>query len=410
VSLVKTHSNRTEKCILLQLKGVQTMQQPLWTRNFVLICLVNFLIFTSFYFLLPTLPLLVTGVLKGDAGNVGYIIGSLSLTAVLVRPFSGYLLDTVGRKKVLCIALAGFTLAMGAYSFVASLTMLFALRILHGVVWGFTTTSTGTVATDLIPPPRRGEGMGYYGLSNTLAMAVGPALGLYILGNLGFDGLFTSSFVIAIISLLCVFGITYQDQTVVTKNEKLTIHDLFEPRVFSLAAVLFFTSFVYGGIVSFITLYGKQIGVENAGIYFIAYAITLLLTRPYAGKIFDKGGPLFLMAFGFVAMAQSFVVLFLARDATLLILSALLMGVGFSIIQPVAMAMAINRVEPFRRGAANGTIFTAFDLGIGSGSILLGFLAERVGLASMYLFCSLIVIIPTLIFYLKDAPGYRVKS
>jgi MFS family permease len=109
-------------------------------------------------------------------------------------------------------------------------------------------------------------------------------------------------------------------------------------------------------------------------------------------------------------MAQSFVVLFLARDATLLILSALLMGVGFSIIQPVAMAMAINRVEPFRRGAANGTIFTAFDLGIGSGSILLGFLAERVGLASMYLFCSLIVIIPTLIFYLKDAPGYRVKS
>ncbi|PHJ38237.1 hypothetical protein P378_10420 [Desulforamulus profundi] len=144
-----------------------TQKVPLWTKDFILICLANLLIFTSFYFLLPTLPVFVTDVLRGDESNVGYIIGVLSLTAVMVRPLSGYMLDAVGRKKVLFAALAAFCLAMGAYTFVTSLTLLFLLRFLHGLSWGFTTTGAGTVASDIVPPARRGEGMGYYGLSNT---------------------------------------------------------------------------------------------------------------------------------------------------------------------------------------------------------------------------------------------------
>ncbi|MHB8157729.1 MAG: MFS transporter, partial [Desulfocucumaceae bacterium] len=152
--------------------------QKLWTRNFLLICLGNLMTFTSFYFLLPTLPIFVTDVLKGDEGNVGYIIGVLSLTAVLVRPLSGFLLDALGRKKIVVIALIGFSLSMAAYTLITSLALLLILRALHGVTWGFTTTGSGTIAADVVPPGRRGEGMGYYGLSNTLAMAVGPTLGL----------------------------------------------------------------------------------------------------------------------------------------------------------------------------------------------------------------------------------------
>lgn len=115
-------------------------QQGLWTKNFILICAANLMIFTSFYFLLPTLPVFVVQELKGDEGNVGYIIGILSLTAVLVRPLSGFLLDVAGRKKVLVIALAAFVLAMAAYNLVTSIALLFALRALHGISWGFTTT------------------------------------------------------------------------------------------------------------------------------------------------------------------------------------------------------------------------------------------------------------------------------
>ncbi|KKM09194.1 hypothetical protein SY88_20255 [Clostridiales bacterium PH28_bin88] len=107
--------------------------------------------------------------------NIGYIIGILSLTAVLVRPLAGFLLDAVGRRKILFFALITFALAVGAYNYVTGLGLLFSLRALHGISWGFTTTGAGTVAADVFPPARRGEGLGYYGLSNTLAMAVGPS-------------------------------------------------------------------------------------------------------------------------------------------------------------------------------------------------------------------------------------------
>ncbi|MFZ5643633.1 MAG: MFS transporter [Bacillota bacterium] len=373
----------------------------LWTRNFLLICAANLLIFTSFYFLLPTLPVFVIQELKGDEGNVGYIIGILSLTAVLVRPLSGFLLDAIGRKKVLIIAIAGFVLALAAYNLVTSIALLFALRALHGISWGFTTTGAGTIAADVVPPPRRGEGLGYYGLSNTLAMALGPSLGLYIMNQAGFSSLFTASVIIAAAGLISILGISYQENRPEAKTG-IKLESFFEPRVFSLSWIMFFTALVYGGIVSFITLYGNEIGIKNAGTYFLAYAITLMFIRPLAGRYFDRNGPVKIMAAGFIAIALSFVILFAARGDFLFLLSAAAMGIGFGIVQPTAMAMAINRVAPYRRGAANGTIFSAFDLGIGLGSILLGLLSKVAGLSYMYLSCSFIILIPMVLFYLKD--------
>lgn len=378
-----------------------TNKPPLWTRNFILICLSNLFVFTSFYFLLPTLPVFVTDVLRGDESNVGYIIGILSLTAVLVRPLSGYLLDTAGRKKIMFLALVAIVLSMGAYDLVAGLAALFGLRALHGLAWGFSTTGAGTIAADVVPPARRGEGMGYFGLANTLAMAVGPILGLYILGNFGFHNLFLAGLAVAVLGLISVLGISYPEEK---SNQKtsFSLGSVFEPKVFSLSAILFFVSLVYGGIVSFITLYSKEIGIANAGTYFLAYAATLLFVRPIAGKIFDKSGPNKIMAVGFISISLSFIILFAAKDLTLFLLSAVAMGVGFGIVHPSAIAMAINRVPPYRRGAANGTIFSAFDLGIGLGSIFLGLLSKYIGLSYMYLACSAIVVVPLCLFYLYD--------
>lgn len=172
---------------------------------------------------------------------------------------------------------------------------------------------------------------------------------------------------------------------------------------------MFFVAIVYGGIVSFITLYGKEIGIQNAGVYFLVYALILLFIRPYAGRNFDHNGPLKIMPVGFAALALSFVLLFLAQGYFLFIASAVAMGVGFGIVQPTSIAMAINRVAPFRRGAANGTIFSAFDLGIGLGSIFLGFLSSKVGLPYMYLISGLIVLVPMVMFHLKEAKEYRFK-
>ncbi|KJR97522.1 MAG: MFS transporter [Peptococcaceae bacterium BRH_c4a] len=380
-------------------------KDALWTKDFILICLANFMVFTSFYFLLPTLPVFVTDVLKGDESNVGYIIGVLSLTAVMVRPLSGFLLDTVGRNNILLYSLIAFSLTMVAYNFVTGLALLFILRALHGISWGIVTTGAGTVAADVVPPPRRGEGLGYYSLSNTLAMAVGPNLGLYILSLSGFNPLFTASFAVAASGLFFVAGISYRED----KNEgavKISLDSFLEPKVFSLSGVVFFVAVVYGGIVSFITLYGKQLGV-NAGTYFLVYALTLMLVRPVAGKAFDKNGPELIMAVGIGAASLSFVLLYAAAGNAIFLLSAVALGIGFGTIHPIIMAMAINKVAPYRRGAANGTIFSAFDLGIGFGSIFLGFVSKMIGLSYMYLSCSFIILMPLAMFYLKDAREYK---
>lgn len=378
-------------------------KEKLWNKEFILICLVNLLTFTSFYFLLPTLPIFVMDVLHGETRHVGYIIGILTLTAVMARPVAGYMLDALGRKKIVVIALVCFAFTAFSYHIASSLLLLFSLRALHGFSWGFSSTGLGTMASDIVPSSRRGEGLGYYGMMTTIAMAIGPVLSLYILGQYGFTYLFTICSGIAAIGVLLLFLITSSVETLSEGQRKLTLDSFLERKVFSISAMVFFIALTYGGIVSFITLYAKELGVGNPGIYFLVYAVAIIMVRPYSGKIFDQEGPVRIMGIGLGSIMIAFMLLYIASETFMFLLSAVIMGIGFGIVQPINMAMAIKRVEPFRRGAANGTLMSANDLGIGLGSVLLGMLSGEIGMPLMYLVCSFIIIIPIAIFYLKDA-------
>lgn len=387
-----------------------TPQQPLWTKDFLLIFTANLLVFISFYCLLPTLPLFVTDYLGSDVSAVGYIFGFFALAAVIARPLAGFAVDTTGRKIVLFISLFLLVAAIAIYNFATTVLLLFSIRMIHGLCWGFATTAAGTVATDIVPAARRGEGIGYYGLSNTFAMAAGPALGLVIVSHTSFTVLFTGSSLLAAAALVCVLAITYKEtaakETAAARTQQLVeirLATLFETRVLIYAVITFFIAILYSSIISFVTLLGKELGIANPGSYFLAYASTLILSRPYAGKALDSSGPKTIMAIGFAALALSFILLFFTSSYFGFVASGLCLGVGFGIVQPTTLALAINRVEPLRRGAANGTIFTAFDLGVGLGSILLGLLSEYAGLATMYLICALLVIIPLVLFYGQTA-------
>jgi MFS family permease len=381
---------------------------PLWTKNFFLIFFTNLLLFVSFYMLIPVLPKFVTEVLQGTENQVGYVIGILSITSLFFRPISGYLLDTMGRKKNLFFGLLFFALAMGTYNLVASLGFLLMLRSLHGISWSFSTTGTSTLAADIVPKARRGEGLGYYGLSYTLAMAFGPSIGLFILGQKDFSSLFTAGLVLSVISIACLLGISYSEDF---KPAKGTIEptSFYEPSVLPLSGIILSINFVYGGIVSFITLYSEQIGVLNGGIYFMAYALTLFVVRPSSGRIYDVHGPVSIMTTGFISVFLAFILLYAANSSGFFIASAITMGIGIGIIQPTCIAMAMNRVPPHRRGAANATVLAAIDLGIGSGSILLGIISNYMGLAHMYLYSSLVIILPATIFYLIEVPAHKTK-
>ncbi|TDA69439.1 MAG: MFS transporter [Clostridia bacterium] len=358
--------------------------QRLWTRDFVLICVVNFVIFMAFQMLMPTLPVYV-GKLGGRESMIGMITGIFTVAAVAVRPWLGLELDRRGRKGIFLTGLAVFVAVAASYQFAGAILWLVLLRVIHGIGWGGSTTAAGTIAADLIPASRRGEGMGYYGLFNNLAMALAPALGLFLINRFGFGELFTTSSLLALLALLLAAAMRVPPAPRGGDAKPA----LFETRALPPALIMFFITFTWGGVVSFLSLYALEKGIANIGIYFTIYALVLMVVRPVSGVIADRQGPAPVVVPGLILISLAMLVLAGAQNIWWFVLAAVLNGLGFGATQPILQALTINLAPPTRRGAANATFFSAFDLGIGAGSILLGVISQLVGFNRMYLLAAL---------------------
>ena len=200
-------------------------KDKIWTKDFVLIVFANFFIFLGFQMTLPTIPLFVQQ-LGGSDQIIGYVVGIFTFSALLLRPYAGHSLESKGRGFVYLIGLAIFVLSVGSFGFATSMAFLFFIRVVQGVGWGFSTTASGTIATDLIPASRRGEGMGYFGLSGNLALAFGPSLGLTLIGVISFKQLFLVCGVLGLFALLLSSRISYKkvDQSQISKSNACWIY------------------------------------------------------------------------------------------------------------------------------------------------------------------------------------------
>jgi MFS family permease len=362
-------------------------KSALWTRDFVLLALANLCLFFSFQMLIPTLPAFVTD-MGGDELQVGMVISVFTISAVLTRPFAGRSLDTAGRRKTLLTGLTIFILSVAGYYWLALVTLVLALRFIHGIGWGIVSTAFGTVAADLVPAERRGEGMGYFGLSSTLAMALAPMIGIGLMNAYGYGVLFAVSLVLAVLSLGLSQLVRYQQYAPAQSpggGAKTSFWaGLIERSALfpSLLSLLF--AITYGGVVSFITLFGREAGIENVGWFFLANATIMLVTRPLSGILFDRKGPHAVLLPGAFFTMAGLILLSFAHSGWMLVVAALFFGTGFGLIQPSAQAWSIQRAAPERRGAANGTLFSAFDLGISVGAMALGFVAKGTSYAEMY--------------------------
>ncbi len=374
-------------------------QEALWNKKFIFSWLANFFAFTTMYYLMSTIPLYTTQVLAGNKSDVGILFALYAFAGVVARPIAGYVLDASGRMKIAWASLLLLFAAVFAYHWVAGLLGLFILRFIHGIFWGFSTTSLATVATDVIPAKRRGEGIGYFGLSMSVAMLIGPGLGLGLLQKLDYSGMFLTAAAIAALACFCLLGIRYQEQV---RKDMKKAQGFLEKRVMAYAAIVFFMSIGYSAVLSFIVLFSQEIQIENAGVFFLANAVGVIISRPYAGKVMDKRGPVGIMCFGFAAFLSTFLCLYFAQGMVLFLLAAFLLGIGFGILYSLCFVLAINAVEVQRRGMANGTILTAFDLGFAVGSMVLGEVSMVLGLRFMYLLCAGIALIPFAIFYGKE--------
>lgn len=271
------------------------------------------------------------------------------------------------------------------YLFAITVSVMLTLRFLHGFAWGVTSTVGATIVVDILPISKRGQGLGIFGLSMPFAMALGPMIGLTIIKH--FD--YTVLFIIGSIFSLAGFGLLlfmkFPKYHCPPEKKKLNFRNLFEMKSVPMALNVLFVTLPYGGIISFIAVYAKEIGIQNAGIFFLVFAGGIAVSRLFSGKIFDIYGPKIIFLSGIALLIIGFPILGLVHNIFGFLFASALLGIGNGVIFPVSQAMINNMVEIHERGAANSTLFTAFDLGIGSGMVITGFLADKISLANTYL-------------------------
>jgi MFS family permease len=369
--------------------------EKIWSRDFVLILMSNFFIFLGFQMTLPTIPLFVEK-LGGNDQLIGIVVGIFTFSALLLRPYAGHTLETKGRRFVYLTGLAIFVLSVGSFGFVNSLIFLFILRVVQGFGWGFSTTASGTIATDLIPAKRRGEGMGYFGLSGNIALAFGPTLGLALAGIISFKLLFLFCALLGMTALLLSSRIQYKQ--VEKQAVPMKRWDIYEKSALKPSLLLFFITVSFGGIASFLPIYSAQKGIGGIHWYFLLFAIALMVSRTFAGRLYDQRGHQAVFIPGAFLILIAMVLLAWLPNSNVMYTAAILYGLGFGSVQPALQAWSVKEAPANRRGMANATFFSFFDLGVGIGAIVFGQIAHLFGYSTIYLTAGGSVLISILLY------------
>jgi len=378
----------------------------IFSGNFVLVFFASLLVFTAFYIMLPTLPVFLIRELKIDEGQTGLILAVYTLAALLIRPFTGFMIDRYGRKLFYIPALLLFAIIFVGYPLAGAFVLILIVRFAHGLVWGVATTTGSTLIVDIVPAKRRGEGIGLYGLAMTIPMAIGPFTGLQLTQNNNYTLMFLFAGALAFAGFLLTLFIKYP-AVPHAANTSFAFRNLLESTSLPVTFNLLITNISYGGLVSFVSLYALKTGIGYTGIFFIVFASGITLARIYMGKIFDRHGPKALSVSGILLLAVGHIMLGLIINTTGFMIAGFLLGLGSGVVFPTFQAMVNNLVPPQRRGAANSTLFSGLDLGIGLGMLITGFLADAIGLPHTYLIFGGLNLVALLYFMFISLTHYQ---
>lgn len=363
------------------------MKEKLWNKEYLKVMACNFLLFFAFYLLTPLLPIYLDSEFRADKDLIGIILSGYVVATLLIRPFSGFFVDTFDRKTVLMICFFCFFLCFSGYLGASTLLMFFIVRTMHGIPFGATTVANSTAAIDVLPSSRRNEGIGYYGLSNNLAMAIAPSIGIYIYHLTdNFKLLFWLSLGLAFLGFLCSTSVKLPKREKVADKPKLSLDHFFLGRAWLLAVNILFFGICWGVMSNYVALYGKkELGItDGTGVFFMILSAGLFVSRLFGAKSLRKGllthnaliGVLISLVgygmFAFVVTPWSFY------------LSALLIGLGNGQMYPAFLNMFIKVARHDQRGTANSSILISWDLGMGIGILLGGIIAENIGFAEAF--------------------------
>jgi MFS family permease len=379
------------------------MTKPkLWTKDFLSISLSNFFLFLTFYFLLITMPSFALDEFNSSASEAGLMTTVFLISAIISRPIAGKWLEHGKHQMVLLAALIVFFGASLLYFLPNSVNGYLMIRFLHGIGFGMATTAAGAIVADLVPSSRRGEGMGYFIMSSNLAMVLGPFIGLTSMQQWGPNVLFTISIIGALASLIIGMRVKLSK-----KPEQKMVHsafsfkNIFEKSAIPISLVGAFFALVYSSIISFVSVYANEVNLTAvSSLFFVVYAVVLLISRPFTGKWFDSQGPNVIVFPSIVLFAIGMFILSQTETGGTFLLSAALIGLGWGTLFPTFQTIAIQKAAPNKRGLATATFLSIFDIGIGLGSFLVGLVVAKIGFSSFYLLSSFYILLGIGLYYM----------
>lgn len=382
-------------------------QNKLWTKDYTLIIVINFLVFMNHIMILNTFPMYIE-TLGQDESTAGICAFAFSAVAVLLRPFIGWLLNNGKRKSILIIGIAGMLLmplgymtsgimaGMG-YALVSAVVLAIVCRMLHGAALAFSNTTTATIASDALPQSRFAEGMGYFGMATALATSIAPALSLKLM-DIDFSLMFvTTSAFMVIAFVLYLFMNT--NARIPDAPRRLTLKGLIDPDAVPASVICLVFLFTWGALENFLSKFAQENGLPSGGAFFLITAFMLLVVRFSLGSLADKMGEGIFVYTCNLAMLIAFLLLAVVPGRITFYIAAVLAGYAFGGIEPALQSMAVHIAPPERRGSANSTFLCAYDIGLGIGGGIAGFFISSFGYSQMFLIVSSSTIISVLLYY-----------
>lgn len=391
-------------------------KERLVTPSYCCILAANFLLYFGFWLLTPVLPFYLSEIFNASNATIGIVLSCYTISSLCIRPFSGYFLDTFARKPLYLLAYFIFTLIFAGYMIAGLLTLFIIFRIVHGISFGMVTVGGNTVVIDIMPSSRRGEGLGYYGLANNLAMSIGPMFGLFLhSGGASYTTIFSYSLGSCILGFIAATLVKTPYKPPV-KREPISLDRFILLKGLPAGFSLLLLSIPYGMTTNYVAMYAKQIGLTTeTGFFFTLMAVGMAISRLFSGRLVDKGmitqvisAGLYLVCLCYFGLtACGWLIDWNSTFTTILFfLISLLLGIGFGTMFPAYNTLFVNLAPNSQRGTATSTYLTSWDIGLGIGMLSGGYIAEIASFRIAYLFGAILTVVSLFYFRFKAGPHF----
>ena len=392
------------------------VKDRLVTSSYCLILAANFLLYFAFYLILPILPFYLTEIFHTGSAAIGVILSCYTVASLCIRPFSGYLLDTLARKPLYLVAYFVFVSIFAGYMLAGVLSLFVMFRVLHGLAFGMVTVAGNTIVIDITPSSRRGEAVGYYGLMNNTAMSFGPMIGLFMHETCSFQTIFACSLLSGTVGFIAACLVKAPVKQPV-KREPISLDRFVLLKGIPAGITLLLLSIPYGMTSTYVAMYAKEIGISlSSGLFFTFMAIGMAVSRMFSGKQVDKGRitqvimlGLYLVSVCFFVLSSCGTMMHMVPELTnvLFFMVALLLGVGFGTMFPAFNTLFVNLAPNSQRGTATSTYLTSWDVGLGIGLVSGGYIAQVTSFDMAYFVGACLTVVSILYFKLKVSPHYH---